>query len=199
MVKVTPLAATQLTPCATLGRAWRLWAARYSQSEVQPPGAQPPPQGLKRAASKVADFTACVCVCPPRPGPPAAARLGVRALDVLQQLLLPSRCLPPWRVRLQAPPPRRELRLPSGYPSPSRWAWPPPAAAAEADAEADADADADATHTHRGPAGRGGHAPGPAWRRRPPHLRLRSAAHRHRPPLLGERLGPAAAILDGAA
>ena len=30
---------------------------RLSQSEAQPLGAQPPPRGLKRAASKVADFT----------------------------------------------------------------------------------------------------------------------------------------------
>ena len=30
----------------------------YSQSEARPLGARPPPQGLKRAASKVAHFTA---------------------------------------------------------------------------------------------------------------------------------------------
>ena len=32
----------------------------YSESEAQPPGAHPPPRGLERAASKVADFTAFV-------------------------------------------------------------------------------------------------------------------------------------------
>jgi len=47
-----------LAPCASSGRAWRLWAARHSQGEAQPLGAQPPPRGLKRAASKVADFAA---------------------------------------------------------------------------------------------------------------------------------------------
>ena len=45
--------------CASAGRARRLWAARYSQSEAQPPGAPPQPRGLlERAASKVADSTA---------------------------------------------------------------------------------------------------------------------------------------------
>ena len=55
-VKVPALAVPQLGPCASSGRAWPLWAARYSQSEAQPPGTQPPPRGLKRAASKVAHF-----------------------------------------------------------------------------------------------------------------------------------------------
>ena len=58
MVKVTPLAGPQLAPCASSGRAWWLWAARYSLSETQPLGAQPPPRGLKRTAAKVTDFTA---------------------------------------------------------------------------------------------------------------------------------------------
>ena len=58
MVKVTPLAAPQLAPCAPSARAWRLWAARHSQSEARPLTAQPLPRGLERAASKVADFTA---------------------------------------------------------------------------------------------------------------------------------------------
>ena len=58
MVKVPPLAVPQLAPCASSGRACRLWAALYPQSEAQPLGAQPPPRGLERAASKVADFTA---------------------------------------------------------------------------------------------------------------------------------------------
>ena len=52
-----PLAVPQLGSCASSARAWRLWAARYSQREAQPLAAPPPPQGLKRAASKVADFT----------------------------------------------------------------------------------------------------------------------------------------------
>ena len=52
------MAAPQLGSCAPSGRAWRLWAARYSQGEAQPLGAQPPPRGLKRAASKVANLTA---------------------------------------------------------------------------------------------------------------------------------------------
>ena len=46
----------QLGPSASSGRAWRLWAARHSRSEAQPLGAQPSPQVLKRAASKVAAF-----------------------------------------------------------------------------------------------------------------------------------------------
>ena len=58
MVNVPPLAVRRLRPCASSARAWRLWAARYSQSEAQPLGAQPPPRGPKRAASKVADFAA---------------------------------------------------------------------------------------------------------------------------------------------
>ena len=58
MVKLPALAVPQLAPCASSGRAWRLWAAQYSQSEAQPLGAPPLPRGLKRAASKVADFTA---------------------------------------------------------------------------------------------------------------------------------------------
>ena len=49
---ITPLAVPQLAPCASSGRAWRLWAARYSQSETQPLGAPPPPQLLERAASE---------------------------------------------------------------------------------------------------------------------------------------------------
>ena len=57
-VKVPPLAAPQLAPCASSGRAWRLWAARHSRCDAQPLGAPPPPRGAKRAASKVADFTA---------------------------------------------------------------------------------------------------------------------------------------------
>ena len=58
MVKVTPLAAPQLAPCAPSARAWRLWAARYSQREAQPLGPQPLPRGLERAASEVSDVTA---------------------------------------------------------------------------------------------------------------------------------------------
>ena len=57
MVKVPALAVPQLAPCTSSHHAWRLWAAWYSQGEAQPLGAQPPPRGLKRAASKVAGFT----------------------------------------------------------------------------------------------------------------------------------------------
>ena len=49
-----PLAAPQLGFCASSGRAWRLWAARHSQEEASPLGAQPLPQVLERAASKAA-------------------------------------------------------------------------------------------------------------------------------------------------
>ena len=45
-------------PCTFSARAWRPRAACHSQSEAPPQSAQPPPRGLKRAASKVADFTA---------------------------------------------------------------------------------------------------------------------------------------------
>ena len=85
MVKLPALAAPQLDPSASSGRARRLWAARYTQSEAQPLGTPPPPQGLKRAASKVADSTAF-----DHPGPTPSA-------------LLPR----PTR----APPPRRRWRV----------------------------------------------------------------------------------------
>ena len=48
----------ELAPCASSGRAWRLWAARHFQEEAESLGAQPLPQVLELAASKVADFTA---------------------------------------------------------------------------------------------------------------------------------------------
>ena len=54
------LAGPKLAPSASSARVRRLWAARYSQGEAQPLGARPPPWGLKRAVSKVADFTAFV-------------------------------------------------------------------------------------------------------------------------------------------
>ena len=47
-----------LGPCASSGRAWRLWAARHSQEEAGPLSAQPLPRVLELAASKVADVTA---------------------------------------------------------------------------------------------------------------------------------------------
>ena len=53
-----PLAVPQLALGASSGRAWRPRAAWYFKSEAQPLSAQPPPRGLKRVASKVADFTA---------------------------------------------------------------------------------------------------------------------------------------------
>ena len=60
MVKVLlpPLAVPQLDSCAFSGRAWWPRAAWHSQCGRQPLGAQPPPQVLELAASKVADFTA---------------------------------------------------------------------------------------------------------------------------------------------
>ena len=53
-----PLAVPQPAPCTSSRRAWRLCAAQHSQGEAQPLGAQPPPRGLERAASKVAHLTA---------------------------------------------------------------------------------------------------------------------------------------------
>ena len=58
MVKVSALAVPQLGSCASSGRACRLWAARHSQEEAEPLGAQPLPRVLEVAASKVVDFTA---------------------------------------------------------------------------------------------------------------------------------------------
>ena len=58
MVKVPPWAAPQLGSSASSGRAWRLWAARHSQEEAGPPGAQPLPWVLELAASKSAHFPA---------------------------------------------------------------------------------------------------------------------------------------------
>ena len=52
-----PLAAPQLGSCASSGRAWRLWAARHSQEEAQPLGAQPLPRVLEPTASQAADPT----------------------------------------------------------------------------------------------------------------------------------------------
>ena len=54
----SPLAGPQLGSCASAGRAWRLRAARHSQGETQPLGAQPPPRSLKWSTSKVADSAA---------------------------------------------------------------------------------------------------------------------------------------------
>ena len=61
MVKIPsqlpPWQRPRLAPCASSGRAWRPRAARHSQGEAQPLGPLLPPRGLKRAASKIADFT----------------------------------------------------------------------------------------------------------------------------------------------
>ena len=43
---------------AASGRARRLWAARHSQEEASPLGAQPLPRVLELAASEAAHFTA---------------------------------------------------------------------------------------------------------------------------------------------
>ena len=51
------LAVPQLGSCASSGRLWRLWAARHSQEEAGPLGAQPLPQVLEPAASKAAHCT----------------------------------------------------------------------------------------------------------------------------------------------
>ena len=48
----------ELGSCASSGRAWRLCAARHSQEEAGPLGAQPLPRVLELAASKVAEVTA---------------------------------------------------------------------------------------------------------------------------------------------
>ena len=50
-----PLAVPQLGPCASSGRAWRLWAAQHSQEEASLLGAQPLPRVLEPSASEDAD------------------------------------------------------------------------------------------------------------------------------------------------
>ena len=53
------LAGPQLGSCASSGRTWRLWAARHSQEEAGPLGAQPPASWLlEPAASQAAHVTA---------------------------------------------------------------------------------------------------------------------------------------------
>ena len=80
--KVPPFALAQLGPCTSSGRAWRLWAARHSQGEASPLGAQPPPRLLERAASKVAIFHCDLTVqAPPtKLNAEAAARFVKHAL-----------------------------------------------------------------------------------------------------------------------
>ena len=57
MLKVPPsLAVPQLGSCGSSGCAWRLWAARRSQEEASPLGAQPLPRMLERTASKSRRF-----------------------------------------------------------------------------------------------------------------------------------------------
>ena len=48
----------QLGPCASSGRAWRLWAAGHFQGEASSLGAQPLPRVLELAASAASDLTA---------------------------------------------------------------------------------------------------------------------------------------------
>ena len=53
-VKLPTLAAPQLGSCTSSGCAWRLWAARHSQSEVQPAGRPATASGARQwAASKL--------------------------------------------------------------------------------------------------------------------------------------------------
>ena len=56
MVKAAPLAVPEVGSCACSGRAWRLCAARHSQEEAGPRGAQPLPRLLEPIASKAARF-----------------------------------------------------------------------------------------------------------------------------------------------
>ena len=70
-VKAHPFAVPQLGSCASSRRAWRLWAARPSQEELGPLGAQPLPRLLEPAASKAADGTTV-----DRPGSTPCLRLS---------------------------------------------------------------------------------------------------------------------------
>ena len=56
--ELSSLAAPELGACTPSACAWRLSAARHSQEEAGPLGAQPPPRALEPAASKGADFAA---------------------------------------------------------------------------------------------------------------------------------------------
>ena len=58
------VAVPQLGSCASAGRAWWLRAARHSPSVARPQGTQPPPRGLKRAASKGRASRRFHCVSP---------------------------------------------------------------------------------------------------------------------------------------
>ena len=57
-VKEALFAVPPLGSSASPGRAWRLQAARHSQTEADPLGAQPLPRVLELAASKAAHFPA---------------------------------------------------------------------------------------------------------------------------------------------
>ena len=69
----------QLGSRASSGRAWQLQAARHSQEEAGPLGAQPLPLVLELVASKAADFTAFDHAGPPRVGAPVVAPVVPRA------------------------------------------------------------------------------------------------------------------------
>ena len=73
----------QLGSCASSGRAWRLRAARHSQEEADPLGAQPLPRVLEPAASKAADFSAS-----DHPG--VAALQNPEAAKLLAQMRAPG-------------------------------------------------------------------------------------------------------------
>ena len=85
-------------PCAPSARAWRLWAASYSQSEAQPLCAQPLTREPKGAASKVAHFTAFERLgyrgVPPTVQPHGQSAPHPPLVSGPNRLLhLPSRCL----------------------------------------------------------------------------------------------------------
>ena len=129
LIKVSPpLAAPQLGSCASSGRAWRLWAARHSQGEASPPGAQPLLLKLELAASNAADLTAVGhavhrALVPGCEGPSIAVPLqrASRAVRGTQLSIYPSICryskdaddIPAWSQQGECIPPIYDLPIPS--------------------------------------------------------------------------------------
>ena len=71
-------AVPQLGSCSSSGHSWRLWAARYSQEEVGPLGAQPLPRVLELAASQAAYFLPLTIQATPlRTGCPSEPLLSI--------------------------------------------------------------------------------------------------------------------------